>query len=41
MTVVLAQAGSFSVEDTTYFGIVLNLSANSPLRSGHASAKPS
>src|SRR4051794_23981699 len=40
-TVVLPHDGSRSVEDTTYFGIWLNLSANSPSRSGHASAKPS
>ena len=29
------------VEETTYFGIVLNLSANSPSRDGQAAAKPS
>src|SRR3954452_4590364 len=40
-TVVLPHDGSRSVADTTYFGIWLNLSANSPSRSGHASAKPS
>jgi hypothetical protein len=34
-------SGSVSVEETTYFGIVLNLSANSPSRDGHAAAKPS
>ena len=33
--------GSLSVEDTTYLGMVLNLSANSPSRDGQASAKPS
>ena len=27
--------------ETTYFGMLLNLSANSPSREGHASAKPS
>src|SRR3954471_22065222 len=40
-TVELFQSGSFSVEETTYFGMLLNLSANSPSRDGHASAKPS
>ena len=33
--------GSVRVEETTYFGMVLNLSANSPSREGQASAKPS
>ena len=33
--------GSSSVVDTTYFGIELNRSANSPSRDGHAAAKPS
>src|SRR3954467_12932411 len=37
----LAQPGFSSVEDTTYLGIVLNLSANSPSLDGHAAAKPS
>ena len=32
MTVELFQSGSFSVEETTYFGLLLNLSANSPSR---------
>src|SRR3954469_15381187 len=40
-TVEFCQSGSFSVEETTYFGMLLNLSANSPSRDGHASAKPS
>ena len=40
-TVELVHSGSRSVEDTTYFGIVLNLSANAPSRSGHAAANPS
>ena len=42
-TVELFQAGSFSVDDTTYLGIELNLSANpnSSVRPGHAAAKPS
>ena len=40
-TVVFVQSGSFSVEDTTYFGMLLNLSANSPSRDGQESAKPS
>ena len=34
-------SGSVSVEDTTYLGMVLNLSANPPSRPGHAAAKPS
>src|SRR5215213_9253479 len=33
--------GSSSVEETTYLGMVLNLSANSPSLDGHAAAKPS
>ena len=37
----LFQAGSVSVVETTYFGMVLNRSANSPSRSGQASANPS
>ncbi len=40
-TEVLVQVGSVSVEDTTYFGMVLNRSAKSPSRSGQAAAKPS
>ncbi len=38
---VLFHAGSVSVEETTYLGIELNFSANSPSRSGQAAAKPS
>ena len=41
MTVELVHSGSESVVETTYFGMLLNLSANSPSRDGHASAKPS
>ena len=40
-TVVFFHFGLDSVDDTTYFGIELNLSAKSPSRDGHASAKPS
>src|SRR5215211_208749 len=40
MTVELFHPGFSSVVDTTYFGIELNLSAKSPVRDGHASAKP-
>src|SRR3954447_25414494 len=40
-TVELLHSGLLSVEETTYFGIWLNLSANSPSRDGQASAKPS
>src|SRR3954453_550819 len=40
-TVVFVQDGFDNVDETTYFGIVLNLSANSPSRSGQAAAKPS
>src|SRR3954467_4392200 len=40
-TVVLFHSGSRSVEETTYLGMLLNLSAKSPVRDGHASAKPS
>jgi hypothetical protein len=40
-TVVFVHSGLSSVEETTYFGIELNLSANSPSRLGQASAKPS
>src|SRR4051794_28390644 len=43
MTCELFHAGSDSVDDTTYLGMLLNLSAKppSPARSGHAAAKPS
>ena len=41
MTVELVHSGSESVDETTYLGMALNLSANSPSRDGHASAKPS
>src|SRR5262245_38523435 len=41
ITLVLFHAGSCSVVETTYFGMPLNLSANSPVREGQASAKPS
>src|SRR3954447_1938929 len=41
ITVELFQSGLSSVAETTYFGMLLNLSANSPSRDGHASAKPS
>src|SRR3989440_6346019 len=40
-TVEFCHSGSPWVEETTYFGIWLNLSANSPSRDGHAAAKPS
>src|SRR5919202_1679879 len=40
-TVVLFHSGFSSVDETTYFGMELNLSANSPSRDGHAAAKPS
>src|SRR5215210_1158661 len=40
-TVVLLHSGRSELEVTTYFGIVLNLSANSPSRDGQAAAKPS
>src|SRR6266511_4776268 len=40
-TVELLQSGSSSVEETTYLGMVLNLSANSPSLDGQAFAKPS
>ena len=40
-TVELVHCGSVSVEETTYLGIVLNLSAYSPCIDGHAAAKPS
>ncbi len=38
---VLVQVGSVSVVETTTFSMPLNLSANSPSRSGQAAAKPS
>ena len=38
-TVELLQSGSTSVEDTTYVGMLFNLSAHSPLRAGHRAAK--
>src|SRR3954452_1111672 len=41
ITVVLFHSGSDSVVETTYFGRLLNLSANSPSREGQAAAKPS
>ena len=37
----LFHSGFSSVDETTYFGMALNLSANSPSRYGQASAKPS
>ncbi len=37
----LFHVGSLSVLETTYFGIELNLSANSFCIDGHAAAKPS
>ena len=40
-TVEFDHSGFWSVEETTYFGIELNLSANSPAREGQAAAKPS
>src|SRR3954452_15701777 len=40
-TVELFHSASFSVEETTYLGMLLNLSANSPSLEGQASAKPS
>ena len=40
-TVELFHSGSSRVEETTYLGMLLNLSANSPSRDGQASAKPS
>ena len=40
-TVELVHSGSDNVDETTYFGMVLNLSANSPSLDGHAAAKPS
>src|SRR4051794_3523489 len=40
-TVEFLHSGSVRVEEITYLGSELNLSANSPSRDGHASAKPS
>ena len=40
-TVVLVHSGDSRVEETTYFGMELSLSANSPSRDGQASANPS
>src|SRR2546422_9588804 len=40
-TVELFQVGFVRVVDTTYFGIELNLSANSPSLDGQAAANPS
>src|SRR5256714_6147926 len=40
-TVELFQSASSSVEETTYLGMLLNLSANSPSLEGQALAKPS
>src|SRR5439155_207459 len=40
-TVELFHSGSCRVEETTYLGMVLNLSANSPSLDGQAAAKPS
>src|SRR6266511_3959230 len=40
-TVELPHSGSSRVEETTYLGMVLNLSANSPSLDGQAFAKPS
>src|SRR5918994_1166046 len=40
-TVVLFHAGFSRVEETTYLGMLLNLSANSPSLDGQAAAKPS
>jgi len=37
----LFHAGASSVEETTYFGMLLNLSANSFFIVGQAAAKPS
>src|SRR3954453_14834685 len=39
-TVALFHSGSVRVEETTYFGMALNLSANSSSRDGQASANP-
>lgn len=40
-TVELFHSGFASVDETTYLGMPLNLSANSPSRDGQAWAKPS
>ena len=40
-TVELFQCGSSSVEDTTYLGRLLNLSADSPRRDDHRAARNS
>src|SRR6266536_2393789 len=40
-TVELFHSGASRVEETTYLGMALNLSANSPSLDGQASAKPS
>ena len=40
-TVELFHSASSKVEETTYFGMLLNLSANSPSLDGQAAAKPS
>src|SRR4029453_11384343 len=40
-TVELFHSGSLRVDETTYLGMALNLSANSPSLDGHAAAKPS
>src|SRR5919201_4629550 len=39
--VVLVHSGSFTVEEATYLGMLLILSAYSPPRDGHAAKKPS
>src|SRR5437762_1851882 len=40
-TVELLQVGFVRVDETTYFGMALNLSANSPSLEGQAAANPS
>ena len=40
-TVVLLHSGSLRVDETTNFGMLLNLSANSPSLDGQAAANPS
>jgi len=40
-TVVLVHSGSLSVADTTYLGMLLSMSASSPLPNGHRAAKSS
>src|SRR5439155_20795542 len=40
-TVELFQSGSSRVADTTYFGMLFNLSANAPVRDGHRAANHS